>query len=181
MFQFTSAEDCIKILESGPWYILGKPLLIKKWDPRSKPKRVNLHSVTIFFKLSGLDLKFWDNEGLEAIGSYLGVPLYVDGPTATGSRLTFACICVEITPFIPLPDFITIETNDSSYDQLIEYDWKPDPCIQCQTLDHSPSSDLLTIHYSPSSFPNARLPKWKPVHRMRKKEKVPTFGLKKGP
>lgn len=77
----------------------------------------------------------WDNEGLEAIGSYLGVPLYVDGPTATGSR-----ICVEINPFIPLPDFITIDTNDGSYDQAIEYDWKPDPCIQCQTLDHSPYS-----------------------------------------
>ncbi|CAK9136292.1 unnamed protein product, partial [Ilex paraguariensis] len=73
-------------------------------------------------------------------GSYLAIPLNVDRPTATGSRLTFARICVEINPFIPLPDFVTIDTNDGSYDQAIEYDWKPNPCIKCQTLDDSPSS-----------------------------------------
>lgn len=63
-------------------------------------------------------MQFWDNEGIEAIGSYLGVPLYVDGPTATGFRLTFARICVEINPFISLPYFITIDSNDGN--QILE-------------------------------------------------------------
>lgn len=83
-------------------------------------------------------MKLWSQKSLSRIASTLGKPLYMDQPTALKDRLSYALICVvEVSVNDPLPENITVEyENGESFDQLVEYDWKPTACSTCSTFGH---------------------------------------------
>ena len=91
-------------------------------------------------KFPKLPLYFWSPALISRIASTLGVPLYMDEATATGSRVDFARICVEIDVVFSFPQTTHLEVNGSQEDIHVDYDWEPHPCAMCSSFNHEEGS-----------------------------------------
>lgn len=138
LFKFSNESELCKVLEGGPWFICARPLVLQRWDPDSNFEHQRLTSLPLWVRLPLLPLRFWSKEAMAAIGSMLGVPLMMDTPTTKGTRLEYARLCVEIGLDFAYPTSVPLfnaSTNLMEY-ITVEYEWKPTPCIHCQTYGH---------------------------------------------
>ncbi|XP_077246059.1 uncharacterized protein LOC143885903 [Tasmannia lanceolata] len=149
LIRFSNVEYCTTALESQVHNVGGRPLILQKWAPCCSLEKRKLSSIPLWIKLPGLHLKFWSKTGLSKITSSIEKPLYMDSQIASGTRLGFARVCIEVEADKILPDSIQIHTPQDSYPQSIEYDWKPTVCHSCKDFSHS--SDRC-----PKSPPEAR-------------------------
>ncbi|XP_020678498.1 uncharacterized protein LOC110096765 [Dendrobium catenatum] len=136
LLKFTSAEDMELVFSGGPWFLLGKPFILQKWNPKFKPNRDEDAAIPIWIKIMDLPLALWTPSGISKIASYIGVPLSVDTLTARRTRLTFARVCVHITKNSLLPEVIPIDMDGEDINLKVVYDWKPTPCEGCGSLFH---------------------------------------------
>lgn len=121
-------------------------LIFKKWSRDFRPVKEHFEEIPLWIKLSNLPLCCWHKKGFSKISSKFGVSLAIDFLTASKSCITFARICVQLSPSATLPDEISLNLNSScnlnssSWKQQISYDWKPKPYSACCTFSHEPSS-----------------------------------------
>lgn len=47
MIQLPNAETRDRVLKTGPWHILHKPLIVRKWKPGIKPLDLDLSKIPI--------------------------------------------------------------------------------------------------------------------------------------
>ena len=74
-FTFSSEEMKDAVLEGGPWYIAGQPLILHPWKPGLKIDKKAVHSIPIWVNLYGIPLELWNPKGISFIASYIGKPL----------------------------------------------------------------------------------------------------------
>ncbi|XP_020677908.1 uncharacterized protein LOC110096349 [Dendrobium catenatum] len=137
LLKFTAVEDYDMVLAGGPWFLLGKPFILQRWDPKFQPKRDESAAIPLWIKIVNLPLALWTPSGISKIASYIGIPLYVDALTAKRTRLTFARVCVEVDKNSVLADEIPIEIDGLDINLKVVYDWKPTRCEGCGSLIHS--------------------------------------------
>lgn len=82
VFQFDDLEDMLKVLLDGPYFINGKPLLLKRMPKYFCFGHEDMHVVPIWVRLINLPLILWKDRFLSKIASYLGNPLSTDLITA---------------------------------------------------------------------------------------------------
>ena len=80
-------------MEEGPWFVRGKPLVLRPWSIDSIFEMDKLLTIPVWIKLHKLPLQFWSPSLMSRIASALGTPLYMDEATATVSRVDFARVC----------------------------------------------------------------------------------------
>ncbi|KAI0504298.1 hypothetical protein KFK09_015250 [Dendrobium nobile] len=136
LLKFTSVEDMEMVFSGGPWFLLGKPFVLQKWNPKFKPKRDESGLIPIWIKILDLPLALWTPSGISKIASYIGIPISVDSLTARRTRLTFARVCVQISKNSPLPEIIPLDMDGEDLNLQVVYDWKPSPCEGCGSLFH---------------------------------------------
>ncbi|KAL0926454.1 hypothetical protein M5K25_002688 [Dendrobium thyrsiflorum] len=159
LLRFTNMEDYEMAWSKGIWFFLGKPFLLQKWSPKFRPKRENLKSVPIWIKIHDLPLVCWNSEGISRIASKIGIPLAVDALTAQRTRLTFACVCVQVSADATFPEEVPISLEDEVFSLKIQYEWKPTPCEHCKSLSHlssyCPTKPISTaLQAAPAMTPN---------------------------
>ena len=64
----------------------------------------------------------------------------MDEATATGSRVDFARICVEIDTAFSFPRTTHQEVDAIQEDIRVDYDWEPHPCAVCSSFGHEEGS-----------------------------------------
>ena len=74
------------------------------------------------------------------IASTLGKPLYMDEATATGSRVDYTWVCIEIEASCPFPRNTHTEVDGVQEDIAVDYDWEPKPCNVCSSFGHEHGS-----------------------------------------
>ena len=47
-FKFNTSTDCETVLESGPWYIAGKPIILRKWQPGLKFEKEAVKTIPVW-------------------------------------------------------------------------------------------------------------------------------------
>ncbi|KAI0492268.1 hypothetical protein KFK09_026537 [Dendrobium nobile] len=137
LLKFNVVEDYEMVSAGGPWFLLGKPFILQKWDPKFQPKRDESAAIPLWIKILNLPLALWTPAGISRIASYIGIPLYVDNLTAKRTRLTFARVCVEVDKNSVLVDEIPLEIDGTDLNLKVVYDWKPSRCEGCGSLIHS--------------------------------------------
>lgn len=142
MFKFSSEVEMQRVLENGPWFVHGKPLVLKRWSPDTPFEHQRLTSIPIWVRFPQLPLKYWSKGAMEIIASTLGQPLFLDEATAKSRHFEFARLCVEINHDFEFPDVVPIfsEDTNSIEEVMVTYDWKPTPCTHCKTFGHLPSA-----------------------------------------
>ena len=108
MIKFYCADDYDQVLRGGPWFIGEHFLAIKPWEPYFRALGDNLTSVAVWVSFPELPIEFYDMEVLKEIGCVIGPVLHIDSYTATGSRGSYARLCIQIDLEKPLINSIRI-------------------------------------------------------------------------
>ncbi|PKU75538.1 hypothetical protein MA16_Dca011314 [Dendrobium catenatum] len=167
LLKFTAVEDYDMVWSGGPWFLLGRPFILQRWNPKFQPTRDESASIPLWIKVLNLPLALWTPTGISKIASFIGEPLYVDNLTAKRTRLTFARICVKVDKNSELPEVIPMEIDGVDLNLTVVYDWKPTKCDGCGSLVHS----FALCPKNPD--PKPTLPP-KPVFRGRSKSRNPS-------
>ncbi|KAL0289202.1 UNVERIFIED_CONTAM: Retrovirus-related Pol polyprotein from type-2 retrotransposable element R2DM [Sesamum radiatum] len=102
--------------------------------------------VPVWVRFRHLPLEYWTAEGLSAVASGIGSPLYTDKVTQACSRLDYARVCVMLDYHSKLPKHLVVispmlrEGKEVPIKVDIEYEWLPMRCTQCCSLGHNVKS-----------------------------------------
>ena len=126
--------DCT---DCGPWYIAGRPFVIRRWQPGMKMLNIQLTSLPIWVKFYNISLEYWTNTCLGCIASAVGKPLHLDSPTENWSRLSFARICIEVDLNCDFPKSALLNLGNDKYTTvIIEYPWVHHSYSHCKVYGH---------------------------------------------
>lgn len=100
--------------------------MLQQWSPDLEFEKEGLNRLPIWVQLYDVPLQLWTAPGLSYIASSVGRPLYADGMTETGKRISYAKICVEVTVDSPLPHSVEVTlASGRSVTVGIKYPWRP--------------------------------------------------------
>lgn len=98
--RFESDADRQHVLCEGPWVITGQYLAIQEWKPcfdtKFDTKSDSITSLTVWIRVTGLHIKWFNIQALARIGALLGVTHKIDLRSATQTIAQYARICVEL-------------------------------------------------------------------------------------
>ncbi|GKC74489.1 RNA-directed DNA polymerase, eukaryota, reverse transcriptase zinc-binding domain protein [Tanacetum coccineum] len=136
------------VIETGPWIINSKPMVVQKWDPSIILDRIEPNTLPLWIKIMNPPLGAWSKKGLSALASIIGTPLIMDVmitmmcALGVGS-LGYARVLVEANAKKGLDDNIDVLYKDKINGEQcvkkvrVECDWKPSVCSLCRVFGHS--------------------------------------------
>ncbi|KAL0293666.1 UNVERIFIED_CONTAM: hypothetical protein Sradi_6924600 [Sesamum radiatum] len=142
-FQFQTMAYMEEIIEEGPWLFQGQPIVLQAWEQGLSLRRQKHSQIPVWIRIRHLPMEYWTVDGLSAVASGVGIPLYTDKITQSCSRLDFARVCVMIKFHSKLPKHLVIispilsEGKEVPIKVDIDYEWLPQRCMQCFSLGHS--------------------------------------------
>ena len=126
-----------KVLESGPWHIQNRPLIVRRWEAEMKSLEFSMAKLPLWIQLSNIPLELFSQKGISYIASGLGNPLYMDRITTSQQRLAYARVCVEVEASKTIPQSLEIELkNGITVHVHVEIPWQPAKCSQCCIFGH---------------------------------------------
>ncbi|KAJ1392541.1 hypothetical protein SESBI_35774 [Sesbania bispinosa] len=105
--RFTDRSDLSKVYEGGPWVIMGHYLGVQRWKPEFLPYEDEFKRVSVWIRVPGLPIEYYDDHILWRIGDVVGHTIKIDpntlrqyeddlGMSMVTERGKFARICVEV-------------------------------------------------------------------------------------
>ncbi|KAL3839389.1 hypothetical protein ACJIZ3_023980 [Penstemon smallii] len=125
VFKFMSDDDRNKVLNEGPYFIFGRPLLLKIMPKCFEFGDEGVSDVSVWVNLPDLPLDCWNAKVLSKIVSKIGKPIATDKLTHTKERLSYARVMRS-----PMTQGIIRK-------QPIVYEYQPRFCKECKTFGHS--------------------------------------------
>lgn len=137
IIQFKASEDCDNVLKGGPYFMGGRPVIVKQWCPGFDMEKEILKNVPVWVRFPNLPLFCWGVECLSRIASVLGVPIMDDDNTMMQKRISYARVLIDIDVTQDLPECIKVEgLNGDTFDQKLVFDWVPPFCEKCKKAGH---------------------------------------------
>ncbi|KAK8696966.1 hypothetical protein V6N13_113133 [Hibiscus sabdariffa] len=126
------------VLESEPWHINQKDIILHKWSPGFLFDIVRLDSAPVWVKLWPMPWELFSQQGLSYVVSDLGKPQYMDRATTLKLQLEFAKVCVEVDASEDLSQSVLVALGDGRIvDISVELVWSPPKCDHCKIFGHS--------------------------------------------
>lgn len=148
LFKFPTYDHGNQVLDEGPWFVYGRPLILRRWTTNITMCRQELDTIPIWVRLPNFNLYFRTNSALSKITSVIGNPICMDHATAAGTRYAFARVCVEVGVDAEYPTELRMKFKDKTIIQKVEYAWKPNPCKTCKTFNHGDKACPLKMDSS---------------------------------
>ncbi|KAL0284381.1 UNVERIFIED_CONTAM: hypothetical protein Sradi_7199900 [Sesamum radiatum] len=142
-FQFQTVAYMEEVIEGGPWLFQGQPIVLQGWEQGLSLRRQKHTKIPVWIKFKHLPMEYWTEDGLSAVASGVGVPLYADKVTKACSRLDYARVCVMLDYSTVLPKHVVVispilrDGKEVPTKVDIEYEWLPQKCRKCCSLGHS--------------------------------------------
>ncbi|KAL0386423.1 UNVERIFIED_CONTAM: hypothetical protein Slati_4603500 [Sesamum latifolium] len=142
-FQFKTMAFMEEVIEEGPWLFQGQPVVLQPWEQGMSLRRQKHIQVPVWIRIRHLPMEYWTEDGISAVTSGIGTPLYTDKITKNCLRMDFARVCVMLDYHSKLPKHlvvlrpITYGGNESPIKVDIEYKWLSLRCKQCCSLGHN--------------------------------------------
>lgn len=127
LFKFHSYDSRQQVLDEGPWFVYGRPLILRCWTEDITMSRDNLETIPIWVHLPNLSFCFRTSSALSKIASVLSNPLCMDHATVTGTRYAFARVCAEVGVDAEFPSELRMKYKEKTSIQKVEYAWRPNP------------------------------------------------------
>ncbi|XP_065847243.1 histidine--tRNA ligase, cytoplasmic-like [Euphorbia lathyris] len=146
IFKFPNEKIRDFVVESGPWYIEEKRLMLRKWQPKMKLWELDNSKVPVWVKLRGIPMEYRTIKGLSYIASALGKPLYGASAGDDTCLLNYVKVCVEVSMDDDIMDYITVMDDDGDEWRVkVEYVGMPEKCLSCKEFgQHSCFSNVQT-------------------------------------
>ena len=137
LFRFRDMDARDWVMESCPWYIIGRPIILRVWQPSMEMLNIQLTYLPIWVKFYNIPLEYWTNTCLGYIASAVRKPLHLDSLTENRTRLSFARICIEVDLNSEFPKAALLNLGNGKYTTVrIEYPWVPHSCSHCKVFGH---------------------------------------------
>ena len=137
LFRFRDMDAQDWVMENGPWYIAGRPIILRVWQQGMEMLNIQLTSLPIWVKFYNIPLEYWTNTCLGYIASAVGKSLHMDSLTENRTSLSFARICIEVDLSSKFPKTARLNLGNSKCTTIrIEYPWVPHNFSHCQVFGH---------------------------------------------
>ena len=120
-------------MPGSPWFVGDHFLAIKPWEPYFKASEAKLSSMAVWVKFSKLLIKFYNRSVLKEIGSVIGPVLRIDSYSASGTRGSYARLCVQVDLEKPLINVVRI----GKCRQVVLYEGISALCFNCGHSGHT--------------------------------------------
>ncbi|KAL2481952.1 Uncharacterized protein Adt_21375 [Abeliophyllum distichum] len=138
VFKFEDDTSRQKVLNGGPYFVFGRPLLLKVMPDCFEFDDEEICKMPVWVMLPGLPLNYWNPKALGMIASKIGKPLSMDNLTYTRGRLSYARILVEVDASEELVRSVTIRlSSGKSREQNVIFEHEPKFCPTCRLFGHS--------------------------------------------
>lgn len=107
-------------------------LAIKPWEPYFKASEATFSSVAEWVRFLELPIEFYDLAVLKEVGSVIGLVLRMDSFTVSGSRGSYARLCVQVDLEKPLINVVRV----GRLKQKVIYEGIGSLCFCCGRLGH---------------------------------------------
>ncbi|CAL8995956.1 unnamed protein product, partial [Prunus brigantina] len=75
---FVLEEDLLYVLTGGPWLVARQYAVVKKWRPNFCAAKAHVSRITVWVRLSGMGVEFFNYETIKCIGDLIGSSYKVD-------------------------------------------------------------------------------------------------------
>ncbi|XP_075659196.1 uncharacterized protein At4g02000-like [Castanea sativa] len=130
--KFSAKEDHLKVLRGGPWFVGGRYLSIRCWEPNFRSSMVNVSAVAVWIRLLELSIEYYEPSVLRDIGIAIGLVLQINTHMATESRGRFTKLCVQIYLDKPLVRNIKV----GGLNHVVPYEGITALCFSCKRVGH---------------------------------------------
>ena len=138
IFKFADAVSRDQVLKGGPYFVFGRPLMLKVMPPFFEFDANSFSSVPVWINYPGLPMDFWHPEALSKITSKVGTPIATDKLTASLQRFSYARVLVEVDASKELVRSVRFRmASGKAREQRVVYEFEPKFCSDCKTLGHS--------------------------------------------
>ncbi|KAL0310703.1 UNVERIFIED_CONTAM: hypothetical protein Sangu_2365000 [Sesamum angustifolium] len=125
MFRFAQDEDRRRIIAGGPYFVYGRPLLLKTMPDCFEFKEDDINLTPVSATLPSFLLECWHPNALGKIGSRLGMPIAMDSLTMKMERVSYARILVEVDASKLLKQVDFMLPNGVMMKQPVVYEFIP--------------------------------------------------------
>ncbi|KAL2511224.1 Uncharacterized protein Adt_16824 [Abeliophyllum distichum] len=165
IFKFRNEEDRMSVLNGGPYFVFGRPLMLKIMPHCFGFDDNEISNMPVWITLPGLPLACWNPTALGKIASMVGKPITTDKLTVSKERLSYARVLVEVDASLPLTRRIHLNLPTGLRYQPIFYEHEPKFCNSCKMFGHSTSScGSKTIGPEESNIEAQTVNELAPVH-----------------
>jgi len=160
VYRFKIEEDKLTVLRGGPYLVYGRPLILRPMINFFDFSSEEMSRVPIWVKFPNLPLCCWSPVCLSKIVSVLGKPIQCDQLTSNLSRMSYACVLVEIDLLEELRHSVEVSLPEGpTLHQKVVYETLLRFYNFCHVLGHSrllcPKATANT-NKVPSSQPQAQ-------------------------
>ncbi|GJW77794.1 RNA-directed DNA polymerase, eukaryota, reverse transcriptase zinc-binding domain protein, partial [Tanacetum coccineum] len=107
--KFRHEEGLNQVVNSGPWMVKRKPLVVQKWSVDLKLESTELDKIPLWVRLCNIPIEAWTVKSISAIAIRVGSSLVMDVVTA----------------------------SECKKNVKVAYDWKPPACNDCGVFGHA--------------------------------------------
>ena len=126
-----------KIIRRGMWNIVGIPMIVSKWTPRSEEEKQEEDMIPMWINLTKVPLHMFSWEGLSLLASPVGFPvkLYPETLACTGFEVVKIFVKVDVTKV--LPKEMSFTSRGEEFTVEFDYPWLLSKCKHCDKWGHS--------------------------------------------
>ena len=156
-FRLSNPRSREKILKRGMWNIVGVPMVVTKWTPRTEEEKQKEEAIPMWVHLQRVPLHMFSWEGLSFITSAVGSPVKLHPETLACSNFEVAKVFVNVDVSKPLSKEINFSKNGKEFKVDFHFPWLPTRCKLCNKWGHSEKVCVLKgkdkVHDSPPTVP----------------------------
>jgi len=149
----------LKVLRRGPYFVQGKPLVIKPMPFYFDFGKPDMSSVPVWVRFPNLLLECWSQVCLSKISSVIGKPIRCDDITLSMSRVSFTRVMIEVDMSADLLHSVNLSMLDGTIIKLrVIYEFLLKFCSHCCMSGHT-STACPKLNIGAEDSPTSRLVK----------------------
>uniref|UniRef100_A0A2K1XY34 DUF4283 domain-containing protein n=1 Tax=Populus trichocarpa TaxID=3694 RepID=A0A2K1XY34_POPTR len=132
IFAFPTEHEMLEVLGGGPYYVFGRPLILKVIPDFFDFKPNDTTKMPTWVRFPNLRLRCRTSLCLSKLASVTGKPIHCDDPTTNMTRLSYAWVLIEVNLPGDLPSSVNVVLpNGSNIAQQVLYESLPRFCKSC--------------------------------------------------
>ncbi|WMV29972.1 hypothetical protein MTR67_023357 [Solanum verrucosum] len=136
-------------MQAGLYTYHNKPFMLKNGEASFIFDTKCITTIPLWVNFPSLPVGYWSTEALSKVASAVGKPLYTDRYTIEMNRISYARVLVEVDISQPLVEIVTLDTPHGSFQQDVNYEWRPKFCSDCLKFGHDNVECWAKVSHDP--------------------------------
>lgn len=136
-FRISNSKAREKVLKRGMWNIVGVPMVVTKWTPKSEEEKQEENEIPMWVHLRKVPLHMYSWQGISFMTSTVGLPDKLHPETLACTNLEVAKVFVNVDISKTLPKEIEFSKDGKEFTVEFHYPWLPAKCKLCEKWGHT--------------------------------------------